>query len=92
MPKIKVDVCAGTHCTMMGSMDIINSIESLIELEQLGKDCEVVINPIPCNNLCEHGQFSPIVSIDGHMIKRADSETVMSEILDIIRAEGCLEK
>lgn len=90
MSRIKVDVCAGTHCTMMGSMDIIASIESLIDIEELGTDCEIIVNPIPCNGQCEHGLHSPIVIVNGKTITGADSETIMSEIMNIVRAEGCL--
>lgn len=90
MPKIKVDVCAGTHCTMMGSMDIIASIESLIELNEFDDDCEILINPVPCNNLCDHGRLSPIVSINGRPLEETDSETVMSRILEIVKEQGCL--
>ena len=80
MPKINIDICAGTHCTMMGSMDIIASIESLIELNELS-DYELVIRPVPCTNECDHGKFSPIVMVDGETITQADSETIMSVIL-----------
>lgn len=90
MPLIKVDVCAGTHCTMMGSMDIIASVESLIELSDFNPDCEILINPVPCNNQCEHGRLAPIVSINGQYLENADSETVMSMILEIIRSQGCM--
>jgi NADH:ubiquinone oxidoreductase subunit E len=90
MPVIKVDVCAGTHCTMMGSMDIIASVESLIELSEFNPDCKIQIKPVPCNNLCEHGRLAPIVCIDGQYLESADSETVMSRILEIARSRGCL--
>ena len=90
MPKIVVDVCAGTHCIMMGAMDIIASIESLIEFTNLEEDCEIVINPVPCEGNCEQGQLAPIVAINGQSITRADSETVMSKILEIIRSHNCV--
>lgn len=85
MPKINIDVCAGTYCTMMGSMDIIASIESLIELNELS-DSELVIRPVPCTNECDHGKLSPVVIIDGETITQADSETIMSIILQKVRA------
>jgi len=34
MKNILVEVCAGTHCTMMGAMNIIDAIHSLEEFNQ----------------------------------------------------------
>ncbi len=86
MKKIIVEVCAGTHCTMMGSMDIMDAIASLDD-EQLGLDsqCSIEVKAIPCKGTCEHGKRSPYVFIDGELIENADSSSVMSKIIELVQ-------
>lgn len=84
--KIIVEVCAGTHCTMMGSMDIMDAIASLDD-EQLGlgDSCSIEVRAIPCKSTCDHGRRSPYVFIDGELIENADSSSVMSKIIERAR-------
>ena len=90
MPKFEVNVCVGTHCTMMGAMDIIAAVESLNDLEQIGEDCEILVNHSACNSVCELGSLSPVVTINDKVYTQTDSETIMSEVLELVRAQGCL--
>ncbi|MDD2458806.1 MAG: NAD(P)H-dependent oxidoreductase subunit E, partial [Eubacteriales bacterium] len=81
--KIKVEVCAGTFCTMMGSMDIAAAIESLTELEESGIQCDLDVTMIPCLENCESGALSPVVRINGEVFLRAETETVMAKLLEL---------
>lgn len=81
MPKILVEVCAGTHCTLMGSMDIINAVEGLRELHQeINPECTIEVRPIPCHQACNNGPEAPVVIINGETLLRTDSESVMERI------------
>ena len=82
MGKVVVEVCAGTHCSMMGSMDIVSAIESLVELKESGIDCDVDIQMTPCLGVCQRGALSPVVRIDGVLLLQADTETIMSHLLN----------
>lgn len=87
MGKIVIEVCAGTHCSMMGSMDIVSAIESLVELKESGVQCDIDIQMTPCMEICERGAFSPVVRIDGEVVLRAEAETIMSRLLD--KSKSC---
>ena len=83
MASIIVEVCSGTHCVMMGSMNIIDAVHSLDELRR-GMDacCEVEVRPVPCMNLCKDGAQSPFVKVDGVLIEGGESDAVMAAIMD----------
>lgn len=83
MDKIVVEVCVGTHCTMMGAMNIIDAIHSLEEIqhEMGGTFCEVEVRAIPCLELCRQGIQGPVVRVDGQVIHEAESESVMAAIM-----------
>ena len=84
MRKISVEVCAGTHCTMMGTMDIIDAVHSLEEIrEGMDNPCEIQVSAVPCMNLCKEDIQGPFVRVDGTLIQRAESEAVMSAIMSL---------
>ncbi len=83
MARIVVEVCAGTFCTMMGSMDIMSAIESLKELSQINESCELEVLPRPCFGNCQAGQLAPVVVMNGQPIFKADMETIMSMIMTL---------
>jgi NADH:ubiquinone oxidoreductase subunit E len=88
MGKIVVEVCAGTHCVLMGSMNIIDAIHSLDELRQdMDHLCEIEVEAVPCMNLCKTGQHGPFVKVDGELIIGGESESVMAMIMD-----RCMDK
>ena len=93
MPKILVEVCAGTQCTLMGSMDIISAVEGLREFShEIGPECPIEVRPIPCNHTCNNGPDAPIVVINGELMTRTDAESVMEKIFEIAADFGCLSR
>ncbi len=87
MDKIVVEVCAGTYCTMMGSMDIVTAIESLKDLkESTGISCDIDLRVIPCTeNTCHKGVLAPVVKINGEVLLQAGTETVMAHLMNLAR-------
>lgn len=87
MGKLVVEVCAGTYCTMMGSMDIVTAIESLKDLkESTGITCDLDLRVTPCTeNNCQKGALAPVVKIGGELLLQTDTESVMSRLLEIAR-------
>lgn len=85
MAKITVEVCAGTHCVMMGSMNIIDAVHSLQELSTGHKPaCEVEVVAVPCTSQCKQEDVNgPFVKVNGKLIAEAESETVMAAIMDV---------
>ncbi len=97
MKKIQVDVCVCTACVMNGSVNIIESIESLRDLRdqlndgleaQLAKRSgEIEVTTNKCLGGEPHPGKSPMVSINGEVFAKADSESVMSHIIELFQAE-----
>ncbi|MCI8622723.1 MAG: hypothetical protein HFG26_03580 [Provencibacterium sp.] len=82
MKKITVEVCACTQCVLNGAMHIIESIESLKKLKvQLRMNAQVNIVTTPSLVEGKHSEISPVVRINGEMLEKADSETVMARII-----------
>lgn len=85
MGTILVEVCAGTHCVMMGAMNIIDAVHSLDEVRAgMGNSCEVCeiqVQAVSCMELCRDGDHGPFVRVDGKLIPQAESENVMAAIL-----------
>ncbi|MGI6297615.1 MAG: NAD(P)H-dependent oxidoreductase subunit E [Saccharofermentanales bacterium] len=91
MAKIVVEVCAGTKCTLMGAMDIISSVESLKDLHgTLKPECEIDVRPVRCNHACDKEGQAPVVYVNGEIMIRTDTESVMEKVFNIARELGCL--
>ena len=74
MEDLKVAVCVCTECVMKGAMDIIESIERGIYIET-----------VKCIGEAKHGMKSPIVSVGNVVIEKANTETVMAQILEMTK-------
>ena len=82
MGTIHVEVCAGTHCTMMGAMNILDAIHSLEELQQqMDNPCNIEVKAVPCMNLCREHVQGPFVRVEDKLIAHAESESVMAAIM-----------
>jgi NADH:ubiquinone oxidoreductase subunit E len=91
MTKIMVEVCAGTHCTLMGAMDIIHAVEGLRELYQkMNPDCEIEVRPISCKHICDNMTEASIVIINGEPLLTATPEIVMESIMNLAANFGCV--
>ena len=82
MKSILVEVCAGTHCTMMGAMNILDAIHSLEEFQaDISGVCDIRVVAIPCMNLCRDTAHLPSVLVDVRRIILAEIESVMAAIM-----------
>lgn len=91
MAKMIIEVCAGTYCTMMGSMNLVTAVESLMELDDTDFTCDIEVVVTPCQDeLCQHGAMSPVVKIDDEIILKAEPETIMWRLIE--KARRCKEQ
>lgn len=78
MAKIKVSICTGTACYVMGASEIL-----LLE-EELPEDLKdrVEIEGITCLELCKSGTSgkAPFVVVDGETISEASLQIVIEKI------------
>lgn len=77
---VKVKICMGTHCTMMGNLNLQENLEHL-QLEYPG---QIEIEAVKCLKFCENDN-APVVELNGITITNASAEKVISEILEVVR-------
>lgn len=85
---MKVIVCMGSRCVMMGSMTIYDQIEALHESIP---ELDLEIETAKCLQKCkENEQLCPIVMIDEEMVEKATSSGIMERIMkaneDIVKS------
>ncbi|HBF36972.1 MAG TPA: NAD(P)H-dependent oxidoreductase subunit E [Firmicutes bacterium] len=81
MNDIKVEICVGTHCTMMGALNIIESVEDLRREYQ-----NISLEIIQCIKDCLGEKVAPIVFINGQKIQNATNEEVLARIMEGVNA------
>lgn len=74
---MKVTVCMGSHCVMVGSMNIMTQLE---ELKESMPEINLELDMVKCLGGCKEGK-APVVIIDGEMIKGASSQDIMAKIM-----------
>lgn len=88
---MKVKVCLGSSCTLLGSMNILDQIEDLKDIinEDIDnyKDEELEVEAIKCLGFCKktNEKVAPIVVIDDEPIFRATGQIVMEKIINKMR-------
>ena len=81
MKTIKVLICFGTHCTMMGAMDILESIN---EVKAEYDQAEIEVEETKCFGNCKTEE-APVVVVAGQKICSATTEKVMAKIMEVAR-------
>lgn len=76
---MKVKVCMGTHCTMMGNLHLY---EDLLELARKYPD-KIDLDTVKCLNSCSEGR-APVVLINDTVRLMAKSQEIIAEILEDI--------
>lgn len=78
MKKIKVSICTGTACYVMGASELLLLGENLPEKLRNA----VEIEGVPCIEQCHGGmkKHPPYVKIDEELIPSATLQTVISKI------------
>lgn len=86
---MKIEVCVGSHCTMLGADYIIHSIEDLqdtiLKEMELPEDFTLNVSMVKCMKHCKKADnVAPVVVIDGETIFNANSQVVMSKIMEAV--------
>ncbi len=86
MEKVKVKICAGTACFVMGAPQI-QALEFAAP-EDLADKIEVT--EVRCMNHCSQGKGynkGPFVEVNGELIEEATFEKVVAKIREVIQEE-----
>lgn len=77
---MKIAVCGGAKCTLLGSLTILDQVEDLAtRYPEAGIEVEV----IKCTKACETLE-PPVVYLDGKAIGKATSQDIMSKLMENI--------
>jgi len=88
---MKVKVCVGSSCALLGSMSILDQLDDLKDIisedSESYNDEELEIEAIKCLGYCKEtdANVAPVVVIDGEPMYNATSQTVMEKIVNKIR-------
>lgn len=88
---MKVKVCVGSNCTLLGSMGILDQIDDLKDIisedEDSYNDEELEVEAIKCLGFCKEttDKVAPVVVIDDEPMFNATSQTVMEKIVKKLR-------
>jgi NADH:ubiquinone oxidoreductase subunit E len=88
---MKVKVCVGSSCTLLGSMSILDQIDDLKDIISEDPDNyndeELEVEAIKCLGFCKDTDknVAPVVVIDDEPMYNATSQTVMEKIINTIR-------
>lgn len=79
---MKVKVCVGARCTMMGSNGILDSLER-IKRDYFTKDEVLEIEPVNCLSFCrqEDADVTPVVIVNGEIVTKASAQEVTELVL-----------
>lgn len=86
---MKVEICVGAKCTMLGAEHILDNVEHIrdevIPAMGLNGDVELDIEVKKCLNYCKpNNDVAPVVVIDGEPIFKTNSQNIMARIMDKI--------
>lgn len=77
---MKIRICMGSSCVMLGSMTILNQLEDLKETMDLNN---LEIECVKCLGNCKNNtNFGPVVEIDGEIFENAQSQDIMSRVME----------
>lgn len=85
---MKVKVCMGSNCTLLGAMNLLDQIEGLKDIfdndNDKYNDEELEIEPVTCLGYCKtmDKNIAPVVVIDDEVIFNATGQIVMEKIFD----------
>jgi NADH:ubiquinone oxidoreductase subunit E len=88
---MKIKVCVGSNCTLLGAMNILDSIEDLKDIisenPENYSDEALDVEAVKCIGFCKESEkeVAPVVIIDEVILTKATSQVVMEKILDRIK-------
>lgn len=88
---MKIKVCMGSNCTLLGAMNILDQIEDLKDIinDDLDNynDEELDVEAVRCLDYCKKttDKIAPVVVIDDEVMFNASSQTVMEKIVNRLK-------
>ncbi len=83
MKKLKVEICVGTACHIMGAHTLVEFVERLPAWVKERVDCSLS----PCFGVCNEGKKPPLVRVNGEYYEDVTPEK-LNEIIKIALEGG----
>lgn len=78
---VKVEICVGSHCSLVGALNILETLEEL--QEEYPEQLE--IKRVECMDRCEDIKNAPVVRVDDDLITSAQTQVVISKVMERIK-------
>ncbi|RCW54653.1 MULTISPECIES: (2Fe-2S) ferredoxin domain-containing protein [Halanaerobium] len=78
---VKVEICVGSHCSLVGALNILDTLEEL--QEEYPEQIE--INRVECLDMCGDIKNAPVVKVDDDLITSAQTQMVISKVMERIK-------
>ncbi|MDZ7795503.1 MAG: NAD(P)H-dependent oxidoreductase subunit E [Spirochaetia bacterium] len=78
---VKVEICAGSHCSLVGALDILETLEELQE----DYPEQIEIKKTECMDKCFDMKNAPVVKVDDELITGAQTQVVISKVMERIK-------
>ncbi|MFP4020240.1 MAG: (2Fe-2S) ferredoxin domain-containing protein [Halanaerobium sp.] len=76
-----MEICVGSHCSLVGALNILDTLE---ELQEEYPE-QIQIERVECMDRCEDIKKAPIVKVDDELITSAQNQMVISKIMERIK-------
>lgn len=77
---VKIKICVGSHCSLVGALNILDNLEELKEEYPE----QIQIERLECMDRCEDIKNAPVVKVDDELITSAQSQMVISKVMERI--------
>ena len=78
---VNVEICAGSHCSLVGALNILETLE---ELQEEYPD-QIRIKKSECMDMCENIKNAPLVKVGDELITSAQTQMVISKVMERIK-------
>ena len=78
---VKVEICVGSHCSLVGALNILETLE---ELQQEYPE-QLEIKRVECMDRCGDIKNAPVVRVDDDLITSAQTQMVISKVMERIK-------
>ncbi len=86
MKQLTVDICVCPQCVLEGAMSIMDSVDSLNQLEEQLNGVELLVQTHKHLGEGSHGESAPVVRIGEEYLEKATCENVMARVMALVSA------
>ncbi|QTA38344.1 (2Fe-2S) ferredoxin domain-containing protein [Thermosipho ferrireducens] len=80
MKKLKIEICVGSCCHMLGAQELVETTKNFPEwLKE-----KIVVELFPCFGVCCEDKESPIVRIEGKYYEKVTPEVLRNVIVGLL--------